>query len=138
MTFCMPDQEQDLLQGRHILVVEDELSIAMLLEEALLAASCILVGPVGRFNQAMALAREAAFQVALLDVNLRGIPAFPVADILVARGIPFVFLTGYGRADLPPRFDKLPILSKPFHITEMLRLVARLPGPSGKAVSASD
>ncbi len=122
----MPFAVQRPLLGQRILLVEDELAIAMWLEEMLLDAGYIVVGPVGRLDQALALAQDDGIRFALLDVNLRGVEVFPVAELLAARGIPFVFLTGYGRADLPPRFATNPVLCKPFHVAELLKLMARL------------
>ncbi len=122
----MPNPVQRPFLGQRILVVEDELTIAMWLEEILLDAGCIVAGPAGRLDQALALAQDGGMRFALLDVNLRGVPVFPVADLLAARGVPFVFLTGYGRGDLPTRFATTPVLCKPFRANELFGLMARL------------
>lgn len=114
------------LTGRRVLVVEDELMVAMGLEMTLVDAGCVVIGPVGRFDQAMTVAMTTAADVALLDVNLRGTEAFPIADLLAARGIPFAFLTGYGRDALPPRFAEERILCKPFQRDELLSAVEAL------------
>src|ERR1700709_523125 len=81
---------------RRILIIEDEVLVAMYLEELLTEMGHQVAGPAARINDALELAREAAFDFAVLDVNLAGVPSFPVADVLRQRGIPFVFVTGYG------------------------------------------
>lgn len=118
--------ENPALTGRRVFVVEDELMVAMGLEMTLVAAGCVVVGPIGRFDQAMAAAETTAADVALLDVNLRGTEAYPIADLLSARGIPFTFLTGYGRNALPPRFAEERILCKPFQRDELLSAVGAM------------
>ena len=57
--------------------------------------------------------------VAVLDVNLNGQLSYPVADALAARGIPFVFSTGYGKDRLPDGYRSFPVLQKPFHVDEL-------------------
>ena len=59
------------------------------------------------------------FSAAILDVNLDGKEIFPVADILSERGLPFVFVTGYGERSLPERFRDRPALQKPFQAEQL-------------------
>lgn len=106
-----------------ILVVEDEMLVAMSLEMALEGAGFEVVGPFGRLEQALDAARNGQMDAALLDVNVRGEPIFPVADILAARGIPYAFLTGYGREALPDRFCDSPVLSKPFQPENLMMAI---------------
>jgi PAS domain S-box-containing protein len=91
----------DTLAGRCVLLVEDELLVAMELEEVLHGLECEVLGPVGTLEEAMSLAQAEAGRIdaAVLDVNLAGRPSFPLADLLAVRGVPVVFATGYG--DLP-------------------------------------
>ena len=108
------------LHGMRVLVVEDMLMVAEMLAEALTIAGVEVVGPVGRIGQAIALARQAELDGALLDVNLAGEHSGPVAEVLHARGIPFVFLTGYSDAGvLPAMFRSAPRLVKPFMEQEL-------------------
>lgn len=109
--------------GRRILVVEDELMVAMGLEMVLADAGYVVIGPVGRVEQALKAATADEFDFALLDVNVRGEEIYPVADILEKRGIPFAFLTGYGRDSLPRDQVKARVLSKPFNASELLAAV---------------
>src|SRR3546814_9846381 len=83
------------LAGLRILVVEDELLVALELEMMLIGLGCDVVGPASRLEKAMQLAAAEAIDGAILDVNLRGRPVYPVATALKARGIPFLFSTGY-------------------------------------------
>ena len=103
------------LQGRRVLVVEDESLVAMLLETILEDMGCTPVGPASNIDEGEALARdEAALDAALLDVNVAGRQVFPVAAALKARGVPFVFSTGYGEGGLPDEWRGNPTIQKPF------------------------
>ena len=99
--------------GRRVLVVEDELMIRMLLQDMLTDLGHAIAAETGRIEEALALAKQAEFDVAILDVNLNGQPVTPVVEVLLERGVPFVFATGYG-ADHDPRFKDAPLLGKPF------------------------
>lgn len=112
--------------GRRVLVIEDELMVAMGLEMVLADAGCEVVGPVGRFDKALVAAECEDVDFALLDVNLRGDSVFPVADILSLRGIPYAFLTGYGRETLPARHADRQILSKPFQASALLATIGAM------------
>ena len=103
------------LQGRRGLVPEDESLVAMLLETILEDMGCTPVGPASNIDEGEALARdEAALDAALLDVNVAGRQVFPVAAALKARGVPFVFSTGYGEGGLPDEWRGNPTIQKPF------------------------
>jgi DNA-binding response OmpR family regulator len=112
--------------GLRVLVVEDEVIIAMLLEETLHDAGCVVIGPVPRVDMAMEVARAEPLDFALLDVNLAGEKVFPVAELLVERDVPFVFLTGYGRSGLPPAYAQRPALAKPFKLAALLSVITAL------------
>ena len=114
--------------GRRVLVVEDELLVATVLEATLEEGGYTVVGPVGRLNLALQAAREEDFDLALLDINLNGERVFPVAEILAKRGIPFAFLTGYDRDTLPPRHAAAAVLCKPFPSGLLLRTLEALSG----------
>lgn len=102
------------LEGRRVLVVEDEMLVFMLIESILQDNGCEVLPPASRVAAALEVAREREFDAALLDVNLAGEPVYPVADMLCERGIPFIFLTGYGEDSLQPPYRDRPILAKPF------------------------
>jgi CheY-like chemotaxis protein len=114
------------LQGRRILVVEDEALVAMLVEDALLDAGCAVVGPVATVADALALLDDAKPEAAVLDLNLAGETSAPVADALAERGVPFVVATGYGAAGLPPEHKDAPVLAKPYDPAELTAALARI------------
>lgn len=103
------------LSGRRILVVEDESLVAMLLETILEDMGCTPIGPASSVEEGEAMARDTAdLDAALLDVNVAGRQVFPVAEALKARGVPFVFSTGYGESGLPDEWRGNPTIQKPF------------------------
>jgi Response regulator containing CheY-like receiver, AAA-type ATPase, and DNA-binding domains len=107
-----------------ILVVEDEAIISMLLEDMVLDAGGEIVGPVAKFDIALAVAREAEFTVAVLDVNLNGTLSYPIADVILERGIPVIFATGYGVDGLLDRFRDCLTLQKPFSQKDFAEAIA--------------
>ena len=103
------------LQGRRVLVIEDESLVAMLLETILEDMGCVVIGPESNIDDGLITANGAAsLDAALLDVNVAGREVFPIADALRARGVPFVFSTGYGEAGLPEHWRGHPTIQKPF------------------------
>ena len=92
---------QDGPAGLRILVVEDEMLIAVLIEEMLQGLGCQVVGPVSRLDAALRLAHEEPLDAAILDVRIRGGQVYPVAEELLARNIPFVLASGYGELGSP-------------------------------------
>jgi DNA-binding response OmpR family regulator len=110
-----------------ILVVEDEFLVAMQIEAVLREAGYSVIGPAGTLASAAKLARSAACDGAVLDVNLRGERVDEVAAILSERGIPFLFVSGYGRENLPQAFrDGAEFLVKPFSDQTLVRTVRGL------------
>jgi CheY-like chemotaxis protein len=115
-----------LLCGRRILVVEDDMLIRLTLEDMLVDLGCESVSAAGTIEQALGLIDAHPFDAATLDVNLGGISGYPVADALAARGVPFVFSTGYGAHFLRDGYEKRPILKKPFAHKELAQILTRL------------
>lgn len=109
------------LDGRRILVVEDEVAISMLLEDMLLDMGAEVVGPAGRIALALTFAESEALDLAILDVNLAGETIYPVVAALARRGVPFVFSTGYGSAGIDEPYRDRPVLQKPFSQAELER-----------------
>jgi DNA-binding response OmpR family regulator len=120
----------EALQGVKVLVVEDEYLVATLMEDMLESAGCVVAGPIPRLAQAVETASSEVCDVAVLDINLAGERVYPVADILAQRGVPFVFVTGYGVNALPPEYAKRPRICKPFRIAELLSTISSLVKPS--------
>jgi two-component SAPR family response regulator len=104
------------IEGCRVLVVEDEMLIALLIEDALTGLGCEIVGPIAKLENGLEMAAEAQFDVAILDVTIRGGKVYPIAERLIARGIPFVFASGYGDWALPETLRDRPRLMKPFTV----------------------
>lgn len=117
----MTDQaDEELLGGRRVLVVEDEIVIAMLLEDFVEELGGGVVGPVGSADRAMKLIETEEIGVATLDVNIADGNIYDAAAALNSRSIPFVFVTGY--SELPEslsEFCGMPRLKKPFTLEEL-------------------
>ena len=110
--------------GLRVLLVEDEIMIALLVEEILAGFGHTVVGPASRIDRALELVASEAIDVAILDVNVDDKDVYPVAEALAARGIPFMFVSGYGT--LPERFSDRPRLTKPFRQRALLELLVEL------------
>ena len=109
-----------------LLVVEDEYLIRMLLEDMLADLGYDVAAAVGTMAEASELAAHGNFDAALLDVNLDGQEIFPVAEILTKRGLPFVFVTGYGERSLPAPYTDRPALQKPFQVEQLKAILGSL------------
>jgi len=114
------------LKDVRVLLVEDEFLIAEELADVLGDSGAKVLGPCSNLKQALNLANSLDMEVALLDVNLDGDHIYPVADVLAARAIPFVFMTGYSRDALPPEHRSRPVVRKPFQAAELLRVLDSL------------
>jgi two-component SAPR family response regulator len=119
------------LAGRRILIVEDEFLLAMELELLLLQRGCLVVGPVSSVGHALALLHGEPPDAALLDVNLRGERATPVAAALQARRVPFVLITGYTRRQLSePELRDAPRIDKPVSSRALCRAMTEALEPA--------
>lgn len=123
----MKEPGSPVLDGRTILLVEDEALIAMELEFGLEQLGAVVYGPIPNLVKARAAAAEGSFDAAILDVDLGGEDVFPVARELQEREVPFVFHTGHGqRFELTRDFPNAPVFKKPMSGEELARGVARL------------
>jgi CheY-like chemotaxis protein len=109
-----------------ILVVEDEYLIRMLLEDMLADLGYDVAGAVSSIAEASELAAKGDINAAVLDVNLDGQEIYPVADILAKRGLPFVFVTGYGENSLSEPYRDRPALQKPFQVEQLKTALDKL------------
>ena len=113
------------LAGLRILIVEDEFLLAMELEALLEQRGCMVLGPVSSVRHALAMLDGERPELALLDVNLKGERATPVAAALQARGVPFVLITGYSGPQLSePELRDAPRIDKPVNCRALKRAVA--------------
>lgn len=114
-------------EALRVLVVEDEMTIALLMEDMLVELGHEVVDLAMRLPQALELAKAADFDLAILDVNLDGRMSFPVAEALDARGLPYIFVTGYGSAGVDPAYRKNSIvMKKPFDLTDLQASIERI------------
>ena len=112
---------------RRVLIVEDEIVVALFLEDILVEFGYTVAGVVCHLDEAMA--RDLDYDVAVLDVHINGRNVFDFADMLAARDIPFVFATGYGERGIPDRYRNRPVLQKPF-IPDELRAALKKIDPA--------
>src|SRR6516164_10302555 len=117
------------LQGVRVLVVEDEYFIAILIEEILESAGCVVMGPIPRLPDALDAVDHQDYDVAVLDVNLAGEWINPVADALSERNVPFLFVTGYGANALPSEYAQRPRICKPFRMADLLGTLSNVVKP---------
>lgn len=104
-------------QGRRILVLEDDYWIVLDLVRELTENGAEVVGPFGNIDQALAaLEQGTRLDGAILDVNVQGLEAFGIADILLGRDIPVVFATGYAVSDIPATYSGVPVFQKPVNV----------------------
>ncbi|HEX4028067.1 MAG TPA: HWE histidine kinase domain-containing protein [Rhizomicrobium sp.] len=106
-------KEGDGRAGPRLLLVEDELVVGMFMQEVLESIGYRPTNPVGRLSEAMAAAKAERFLGAVLDMNLHGEIVYPLAELLTAQSVPFLFVTGYAPHTIDPRFSSVPILQKP-------------------------
>jgi CheY-like chemotaxis protein len=107
------------LSNRKVLVVEDEMIIAMLIEDMLDEFGCKLVGPATNVPRALELIAKESIDVAVLDLNLDGKDTYAIADALQRKNVPFIFATGYGSAGLRQEYGNRPVLQKPFPASDL-------------------
>jgi DNA-binding NtrC family response regulator len=109
------------LDDCRILVVEDEYMLACDLRQELEDAGAVVVGPEPSVARALSrISNEGRIDAAVLDVNLGGESAFPIADALAAEGIPFVFASGYGDDAVATRYPGTVNCSKPLNMAALL------------------
>jgi CheY-like chemotaxis protein len=123
--------EGKIVAGKRVLVVEDELMIRMLLEGMLTDLGYTVAAQAGGIDEAVAIAKKGGFDVAVLDVNLNGQAVTPVVEILVERGVPFVFASGYGLRGVPEAYRTIPTLQKPFQADALAQAIETAVSPAG-------
>jgi CheY-like chemotaxis protein len=107
-----------------VLVVEDEVLISMLIEDMLAEIGCKCVDVAASVEGAIGALAKAAPDFAMLDINLNGKRSFAIADILLSREIPFVFLSGYGSRELDEAYAGAKVLQKPFQLGDIEAVLA--------------
>jgi CheY-like chemotaxis protein len=116
----------NVLAGRRVLVVEDDMLALLMIEDMLADLGCESVTVAATVDQALALINGQVFDTALLDVDLDGNDSHPVADALAARGVPFAISTGYSEHHPRESGHNRPVLRKPFKREELAGILARV------------
>jgi CheY-like chemotaxis protein len=116
-----------------VLVVEDEALVAMMLEDMLDTIGYRVAGVASNIEQAQQTIVDTAFDVVVLDVNLKGALSFGIAEKLRAMGVPFVLSTGYGQMGVPPAYRDAPIIAKPFRVADLQQALEAALKPVGCA-----
>jgi len=101
------------------LIVEDEVLVSILIEDALTDLGIEVAGIAGTLEEALAHAEAGNFDCAILDLHINGKTSSRWAEALAARGVPFVFATGYGQSGVPEKYRERPVLQKPFMAPEL-------------------
>ncbi len=115
------------VDGMRVIIVEDAILLAMELEAGLIEAGANVVGAAALVEEAMALV-DLDLDAAVLDCNLNGVSVSPVAEALAARGVPFLFATGYGESRGAPEGFDAPIVRKPYDVAQITAALAELTG----------
>jgi two-component sensor histidine kinase/DNA-binding response OmpR family regulator len=131
----VPSRRSRSLAGRRLLMVEDEVLVGMMAKRILEDLGATVLGPYGGLADGLAAARSERFDGALLDFNLAGEFADPLADLLIARGVPFVFVTGYQRDSIDRRYANVPILPKPLEAESLERVLVSLLDPPSRVTA---
>jgi CheY-like chemotaxis protein len=124
--------------NKRVLIVEDEIVVALFLEDVLTEFGYQVAGVVSQLDDAMA--RDTDYDLALLDVHINGRNVFDFADQLAAGDIPFIFATGYGERGIPERHRGNPVLQKPFQPADLKRALDEIAlswQPGGRNISAA-
>jgi DNA-binding response OmpR family regulator len=114
-------------------LVEDEGVVALLIESMLSELGYQVIGPIPRLAKALDVARDEQFDIAVLDVNLNGSASFPIADLLLEKGVPFVFATGYGAPGIPSYLSSHAVLQKPFKMQQLAAAIGEATSQRGTA-----
>jgi CheY-like chemotaxis protein len=119
-----------MLAGQRCLIVEDEPLVALVVAGGLEDAGAEIVATAASVDEALRFVEIEEIDAAILDCNLRGRPVHEVASTLASRGVPLLFVSGYGREGLPSGFGDAPVLGKPFTQAQLVRAVAALIAPA--------
>ena len=110
------------IRGRRILVVDDEILVASELADDIEELGGKVIGRAYSLSDALRISRNTDFDAAILDIDLNGKEVFPVSDLLLKRGIPFVFHTGTVKGpSVMKLYDGVPVVSKPTLTIDLLR-----------------
>lgn len=115
----MSGEKLQLFKGKRILIVEDEYFVADEVRRKLDEAGALVIGPAPSVDIGLALLAQNNVDAAILDIRLEGETVFPIAERLQDAGLPFVFATAYGAADIPKRYTGYVLCEKPSDLAEI-------------------
>jgi CheY-like chemotaxis protein len=129
--------DDQLLSGKRVLVVEDEMLVLMAIEDMLSDLGCTSITVAGNIDIALGLIATRSFDLATLDVNLNGQRSYPIAKALNEAGVPFAFSTGYGEHGVGEGYGHHLVLNKPYSGPQLVKiLTALLAGGAPPALAA--
>lgn len=111
-----------------VVLIEDEPLVAIIVEDALEALGCEIIGPIAQLDEALAAVERENFDCAIIDVNIRGGLSYPVATLLVERGCPILLATGYRRGSLPDSLIHEACIAKPYSTSQLEQKIRQLCG----------
>lgn len=117
------------------MILDDEIIVALDLEYMLTDLGHCVVGTANRIDRGLKIAQDSSLDMAILDINVRGVLSFPIAEILRNRGVPVIFASGYGQRGLIAAFRNSHVLTKPFDIDGLARIVAQARGSPKSGLS---
>ena len=109
--------------GCSVFLIEDEVMIRMMIADMLEELGHRVAAEAGDIEEAMTLAQSAEFDLAILDINIKGKLISPVVELIKARNRPFIFATGYGSAALPEEYRDRPAMQKPFQLGALAKMI---------------
>ena len=118
--------DKNLLSGKRVLVVEDEMLVLMAIEDMLADLGCTSISVAGNLDKALALIKVERFDIATLDINLNGQRSYPVAEALSDAGVPFAFSTGYGEHGVGEGYGRHMVLNKPYSSRQLVDVLTAL------------
>jgi CheY-like chemotaxis protein len=122
------------LADRRVLLVEDDYVVAQQMAHELGEVGAQIVGPVPTPDAALELAREQQLDAAVLDIHLRGGTVYPVADLLVSKGVPFLFATGYDRRTIPENYAEIRVYEKAAQASTLAEALSLELGPKRQSI----
>lgn len=127
MSIALDIRPSETLVGKRILIVEDEIFVALDLQSELEAAGAILIGPATSLDAALVAANDPTLDAAIVDVDLKGERSFPVAEVLTRNGTPFIWHTGVIDRDVfVASFPDITVIEKPTHDGAIIDAVLKL------------
>lgn len=128
----LPKLHHDRSPPHKVLIVEDEMLIALMLKDMVTENGLTVEAIAKDLSSGLELARTSSIDLAILDINLNGKEAYPIADLLQKRGIPYIFSTGYGDAAIKDGFNHVTRIDKPFQQHNLVDAIANVLGYTAK------